>query len=81
MEKKLQITGNAPHPGREKLKVLIEKMEQVPSIPATLSQLLVKMNNTDVTIKEIEQVIKQDPSLAAKFSLVQTQPIIVLQKK
>lgn len=46
---------------------LIEKIDAIPSLPNTTNEVIELLNDDEATIEELEKVVKQDQSLAAKI--------------
>ncbi len=51
---------------REKMKILIEKIDRLPTVPDILSRVLAITDNPDSTSRDLMNVIVHDPAISAK---------------
>ena len=50
----------------ERLKAMVGKLQSLPALPASYTQLTVAMSDDDVTIEDVADIISGDPGIAAK---------------
>ncbi|MCP4216130.1 MAG: HDOD domain-containing protein, partial [bacterium] len=65
---------------QEKLK-FIETFEGIPPMPAVVMNLLSKLDDPRVKMKEIEQIMSVDPALVSYFLRVANSPLLGLRSK
>ena len=64
----------AQGPSRPGIQALVEKIHALPSVPTILGRVLEKTRDPDATIKELEEIIGQDPGIAAKIVSLANSP-------
>ncbi|MDX1764728.1 MAG: HDOD domain-containing protein [bacterium] len=71
----------AAHRPKERMKLLVEKIDRLPTIPATLSKILEIIQDPGSGARDLEMVVVRDPAIAAKVMAIANSPFYGFKQK
>lgn len=71
----------APHRPQERIKLLVEKIDRLPTIPSTLSKVLEIIQDPGSGARDLEKVVFRDPAIAAKVMAIANSPFYGFKHK
>lgn len=71
----------ATHRPKERMKLLVEKIDRLPTIPSTLSKILEIIHDPGSGARELETAVVRDPAIAAKVMAIANSPFYGFKQK
>lgn len=69
------------HRPKERMKLLVEKIDRLPTIPSTLSAILEIIRDPGSGARDLETVVVRDPAIAAKVMAIANSPFYGFKQK